>query len=442
MSTRTAVIGNEAAVGYQRALNGVALLLALIAILVFAQFIARRAIDVPFHDDILDVLGFLINFEDATSLAERIGLLLGRYNDHRTGAARILYLGMHHTLGEIDFRRLALIANISLPLLALLIARAARPGWRVLAFGLTTLLLCNPRGRDFLLWPMSELAFHGVILYALAALLALGIRGWTGVAFAALFSALATQSLASGQIAWLAVLVLLALQWRRSGSGGIRLLGWAGLSMLGIGLFHWGFENPNPPAQVVDFLLGRPLHQLRYFLVLLGSALGFGSVYVASAAGGALLVLLLLLAPSALREERDVLPVFGAFLVISVIAVALGRAPYSGLDYALDPRYGVFSMALLATVVLLLVERFDLHRGLGAWTLLLLASAYCVSIHAFSVALADAALQHRVATYNAGRFPLYGRAQARAAGIVEESVRRGIYTPPARPLLLPLGDHH
>ena len=409
--------------------------LVLGAVLVYAFFIAVRALDVPFHDDVLDVLDFTLRFEDAASLREKLHVLLAQYNDHRTTAARVVYVLQRAIAGEIDFRTLTFVANAAIPLLALCCALAVPRGWRLLALALATLLTCHPRGREFLFWPMSGLAFHGVILWGLACLLLLQRRGVASFVLAALAAGAAMLSLSSGQLAWIAgAAALLAALWRGEAGAPARLAAWLALSGVSLALFHLGFANPNPVSKLLAFALATPLHHAHYVLVLLGSAPAFGSLAVATGAGAALLLSLALLTPAQLRRERPALVLFAWYLVLSVAALALGRAPYSQVDYALDPRYGVFSMSLVVVLLLLLVQRFGLHRGRAPYALLALALLYCVAAYAAWTERTDEVLRRRVAAYNGGSYWVFGFPLQRTNAIVAEAVRRGIYSPPPRPL--------
>lgn len=409
--------------------------LALGALAVFARFIAARALDVPFHDDVLDVLGFLLGFEDAASPGERLHALLAQYNDHRTTAARVVYLLARAVEGEIDFRTLTFVANAAIPLLALGCALALPRGWRAFAFALGCLVCCHPRGTGFLFWPMSGLAFNGVILWGLASLLLLARPGAACFALAAAMATAAMLSLASGQFAWIAGLGLLAVAWRRGEAAAVkRLAAWAVLSGVAVLLFHAGFANPNPFSRVIAFALATPLHHAHYVLVLLGSAPAFGSVAAATALGAAALLGLAALTPGELRRGRPVLVCFAWYLVLSVVALALGRAPYSQVDYALDARYGVFSMSLALVLALLAVQRLGRRRRQAALALLVLAPLYCAANYAVWSAPTDEALGRRVAVYNDGVYPVFGHPPAKTNAIVAEAIRRGIYSPPPRPL--------
>lgn len=409
--------------------------LALGAVLVYALFIAVRALDVPFHDDVLDVLDFTLRFEDAASLREKLHVLLAQYNDHRTTAARVVYVLERAIAGEIDFRTLTFVANAAIPLFALCCALAVPRGWRLLALALALLLMCNPRGTGFLFWPMSLLAFHGVVLWGLGCLLMLSRPGAASFVLAAAMATAAMLSLASGQFAWIAGLAALIVAWRHGeAAAGKRLLAWVALSCVAVLLFHVGFANPNPFSRVLSFALATPLHHAHYVLVLLGSAPAFGSVAAATALGTVALLGLAALTPGELKQGRTVLVCFAWYLVLSVAALALGRAPYSQVDYALDARYGVFSVSLLVVLLLLAMQRLGLYRPRTSVALLAFALVYCAANYAVWSAPTDEALRRRVAVYNGGAYPVFGHAGAKTDAIVAEAIRRGIYSPPPRPL--------
>lgn len=416
------------------------LAIALAALLAYACFIWQRAINTPFHDDVIDVLDFLLRFAGAGSLEERLNLLFAQYNDHRTATSRVIYLLALEWQGHLDFRTLVWIANLAIPVLAVLHAVSSPRGVRLATLVLAALVLCQPRGRDFLVWGMSVLAFHGVIVFGFAAFIALRRPTVDRFALAVLAGAAATCSLSSGQLVWLAGAAQLAWSWRRGEPGaGRRLLAWSLVSVIALLLFQAGFLNRNPPERVLGYAAATPLHHLQYFLALLGSAVSFENLRVALGAGAMLLVALPWIAARALRQGQVVQAIFLVYLLLSVVVLVLGRAPYSTLQYALDPRYSVFSVGLLTTAATIALAG-TAPGTLARSALYLLALAFCVASYRVFTPIADAALKERIAAYNGGNYWVFSYPMDKTNGIVEEAVRKGFYRPPSRPLPLLRGE--
>jgi hypothetical protein len=414
--------------------------IAIAALGAYAHFVWTRAINVPFHDDVIDVLDFLLRFESAGAAVDRLQLLFVQYNDHRTAASRIIYLVLLKAQGHLDFRSLVALANFSIPVIAVLHAASSARGVRLAALTLALLVLCQPRGRDFLVWGMSVLAFQGTVVYGLAALVALQRPSMLRFLMAGLASAAAMCSLSSGQLIWLAGCAQLAYAYRRNEpQAGRWLLAWIPVSLLALLLFHAGFLNRNPSERLLGFVLSTPLHHFQYFLVLLGSALSFENLRAGLAVGAGLMVALPWIVVRALRQGQVVQAFFIAYLSLSIAVLALGRAPYSNLQYAMDPRYSVFSVNLLvcvSVIALAATVSWDRHRAM----LFAAALSFFISSYYVFTPLADVALKGRRAAYNGGNFWVFSYPIDHTNRIVGEAVRQGFYRPPPRPLpLLPAG---
>ena len=179
--------------------------LAALVLLAFAVFIHGRALNMPYHDDILDVLKFVLAMRDAGSLGDQLGALFLQYNDHRTGASRLVYYLLYLLQGEVNFRSISFAANAAIPLLGLMYIASlkddARSSWAAFAL-LAALIMCQPRAYGLMLWAMSSFAFYYVCVYALLSMFLLH-RSGAGFLFLAILAAWACSfTLASGQVIW------------------------------------------------------------------------------------------------------------------------------------------------------------------------------------------------------------------------------------------------
>ena len=256
-------------------------------------------------------------------------------------------------------------------------------------------------------------------------------------ALALLFGCAATFSLSSGQFVWPVGAALLAGEtWRGRRESLPWLVAWLVLGALAVMLFHAGFDNPNALSKLAGFAWRTPLHHAQYFLALLGSALAFGSVNVAMIAGAGALLVLASLSTGIARPGRHSLCFFAWFLVLGTLAVALGRAPYSAVDYALSPRYSVASLNLFAALLFLQAQHNTLLRGIWRMPVAVVAAAFCLLCYNFYTPLLHGYLQARIARFNQGDFPVYGYPLPSTNAIVATAIAEGIYHPPSRPLRL------
>jgi len=399
----------------------------------YGYFLYTHALNVPYHDDIYDILRFIMQFDTAGGYGERLDLLLERHNDHRTAASRVIFLVLFGLQGVVDFSVIAFVANLALPLLALLYwlaagSRADRP----LLLLLVLLLLLHPRYYGLMLWPMSAFAFYGVCLYSFLSLYLLSDINPRRFALSIFAALAATYALSSGQLIW--VVGLLALLYRGRSLSPWYLLIWCASASFALWLFHHNFANPNPISTVLTYLWNTPLHHARYVLVLLGGGFSFGNVVLAEWLGFIQLMALAFFIQRDRREGLCVLHFFAVFLLLAAMSLALGRAPYSGLDYAMAPRYSFASVNFAIVLLLLSLQGARSLLPAGYALLLLLSSGLCVASYLSYHELLDEHLEQRIKLYNKGQYPLFGQPRRTTNQVVKESIDRGLYQPPPRPL--------
>ena len=245
-----------------RAGTGLYIAGAILALAGFMAFQMRYALNVPYHDDIIDVLQFVLSFDAAESVGQRLDLLLAQYNDHRTSASRLLFYLVYAITGEVNFRTLSLLANMAIPVFVILYMQAAPSRelrWPVLL--LAALVLCQPQAYGLLFWSMSAFAFYFVLLYSFASLVCLERGSWLALCLAIVFAVGATLSLASGQLVWAVGLFLLVWQILRHGERSWwQLLAWAGSGIVCLLLYYSGVPPRFQEVGLVDALLQTPLH--------------------------------------------------------------------------------------------------------------------------------------------------------------------------------------
>lgn len=401
----------------------------------YFRFVWLNALNIPFADDILDVLRVLLEFLRAADPAAALATLFEQHNDHRTLSSRLLYLLLYRTRGEIDFRTLTMVANLALPVLALLLLRMVqRREARWPAMVVVALLLFQLRAYGIVLWPMAAFAYFFVHAYAFASLAFLHAVTPGRLFLAMLAAALATFTMASGQLCWLLGGVSLAHQafvLRRNAPG--YLLVWLAAAAAALWLWRLGLETPNTMRGVLAHLAGSPGHHAAYFLTLLGNVFSESSVHIAAAGGGLMLLAVIGSSWSHYREADIRVELCCWLLILSAAAMMLGRAPYSELEYALSSRYSFPSTLLLASVWIMLVNRLPVVR----WRWFAGAGAVAAVFWASSWWLYAAALQphtdKRIERFDRGEYWVWGHPMKETNAIVAEAIARGLYRPPQRP---------
>jgi hypothetical protein len=419
--------------------NLVALAGILITVSLYASFLFKHALNVPLGDDITDVLQVLTGVLNSDSFAEAWKWLFDQHNDHRTLSSRLVYLLVYGLADEINFRTLNFIASAGqLGLLALLYLGITDRTRRWLILFPATLLLLNLRAYGLTLWPMATFAYVYVYLYGFASLYCLHQTGKSHFLLALLFACLATFSLASGQVVWivgLAVLIHRRILGERQ--SGVHAIAWILSAIVVLWLWRWGLETPNTIGGVLRFFIESPWHHMYYYFALLGAAATGSSALIAALFGICLLALICLSSYRQRQEFDTLFEWYGWYIALSVAAMALGRAPYSTIEYALSSRYSFPSLLMVSTCWVLVATRFQLHQPRPLAIVTLTALVYCFSSYSLYSKELQPYVEKRVKRFNHQSYWIFGRKISDTNSIVDAAVAKGIYNPPSRPLPIP-----
>ena len=324
--------------------------------------------------------------------------LFDQHNEHRILFPRLFFLVDLLVFDGNNVFNLSSIFAIQLVHAALLVWIARRGG-----LGQGVLLWCTT-GTVFALmfWAYQienfswgfQVQFVGVFAAATAAFasLALGRRGWTAIAIAIFFGAVAAYSMANGFLAPLLLTLLgwwLRLPWRQ-----VAVLAVAAALLLAF--YLRGYHSPPGHSDPVDAIrhfqvvleyalsyLGGPFSQL-----ILSSTRQAGTITVepsiplAIAIGGLGVLAFLVLLATELRRRR---PAQGAFLAVMAMGVAtalvtgLGRINFS-LEQAFAQRYGTPAMVFWCATLLCWVSRHAATSPRRAWAALLVATVTVAAI--------------------------------------------------------------
>ncbi|MEH6592216.1 MAG: hypothetical protein V7746_18275 [Halioglobus sp.] len=415
-------------------------MLVFVVIAYYLWFVFQHALNIPQGDDITDILLTIIRTEKAEDSGEFLAAFLAQLNDHRTVPSRMVYWLSYKLQGEINFRSLTFLANAGLLLLfsmLVIMTRQVKSRWWILLCA--AFLLFQIRAYHLTLWPMAAFAYFYVFVYGIASLCCL--HRVTGARFfaAVVFATLCTFNLASGQVIWLVGFASLFLQAVISKRISVYYLP-AWLFAAATVLYGWriGMETPNTITEVLRLFLQTPLHHCHYLLSLLGSAVSEKSVTMAAIAGAVMLGFLLLSTVRHFRHGDLRLELSCWFIVFSAIALALGRAPYSSLEYALVSRYSFPSVVLLTFCCVLIASRFFSDKPKLILLTAITAAVYCVSSYRIYSPPLQSKAEVRVQRFNRGNFRIFGTPIAKSNTIVAEAVAKGVYTPPDRPYPRPV----
>lgn len=347
--------------------------------------IATQGVPVPVWDqwELVPLLekfrGGVLAFDD----------LWKQHNEHRLVAPLALMVALAALSGWNIYLELAasfLFACGTLALLASLLRATFEgqvPRWLLAAFSLVVFSLSQ---HENWLWGW-QLQWFMVAFGSVLAIWAL--QRWPGqargVLVAALGALLASLSLSSGLLVWVAALALLAR------SHGPRwLLCWCGAALAVFAAFFAGFETP-PGHPSRSAFLATPLEFLRYVATYLGLPLGACDPVLAPLAGVTTVLALAVALTAAVRRDRGAFSRFlpwltlAFFALLSAAATGVGRVGF-GAQQALSSRYATLANLLLLATLVACALAWD-HPGRAtasrrSRTLVVALATLAVSAHA------------------------------------------------------------
>lgn len=320
------------------------LMLSVLAILVYVAALVRHTENWPFADDYPATLGFLVDWQEASSWRERLTLLFRPHNEHRLVFNHLIELADLKAFGQIHFGHMVAIGNLCWALALITLMRAGRKAhlsW--LEMTPAILLACALSHHDLMIWAMASLQQYGQILFCLLAVWAAsqGHFGW---------SLLAASAAAGAGGGGFAVFPALALCWATRGHW---LKAALTLLLMGVWLFLHTTQMPlgSQGTGRLLTLLTHPIEALGYTLCFMGSV---GKSTQVSILLGALL--LLCLAWLMLREDamqrQPFFTMVGVWLVTCAVLAALARL-HLGVDQARSTRYTPHAITLLTAMGML-----------------------------------------------------------------------------------------
>ncbi|AQG81589.1 hypothetical protein [Spirosoma montaniterrae] len=397
----------------------------------------QNAYNFPYEDDFNSALSFVSAFVFIeTSFAKRVDLLFSQYNEHRIVFDRLVFLADYYLFGVLNFRRLTLVGNLSIVLLAVLFLKTAfrRHPWpkRLFFFIPVAYSLFLFQYWELTTWSMAALQNLYVIAFAFSSLYCLVRPGQTWFILACSMAVLATFTSGNGMFCFAAGIPLLLLlkQYRK-------VTIWTALGAMVIILYFQQYYRPPYHPNIADSLLNHPGRAIQYFFSLIGAffpnrptiSLLFGIASVLITAGAVAYLFYT-------RRLLNYLPLVGLllFLYLTSLSLTAGRSGF-GVQQAFSTRYGIITVMLFVGQVVLVIEAIT-HRLLqtsvtvayGLFAMLLFVSGTNVhhrrNIEARAAQLRQTAAQYR-ANPNSVQLPWGDPVQAKA--IFDDAIKRGIY---------------
>ena len=83
-------------------------------IVVYASLIFPLSLNIPYRDDFQDILIFVVEFSQSTTLVDAMSAFLHQHADHLTYSSRIFFYLTFLLQGEVDFRTLVVASHLGL----------------------------------------------------------------------------------------------------------------------------------------------------------------------------------------------------------------------------------------------------------------------------------------------------------------------------------------
>lgn len=331
----------------------------IVAVLATIWTYAQHIVNIPEEDDIYCSLQFLINFEDATSFQERLGVLFRSRSAHIIVFSNIANLLDRNLFGSVDFRHLMWVGFIFLPLLTVLLQMQLRGPHKGLHAVALALLCINSLSCVSATMAITSVEYYPVLALTAVALLLLSQPGYLRLACAALMISIATFSLGSGMLGFIAGAVVLAIRKDKQA-----LLLWSIFCAVVVSIFFHLFES----HKVTRLMSGFALHLnvlCIYYLTFLGSMTQVVPVYgkqLAPWLGFIFLLSCVFLIYKKYYLRNPFVAGMVVFILLTAATVTIGR---SGKDAtmggALVARYAMHSCLLAALFYIAFVDLLAAH---------------------------------------------------------------------------------
>ncbi len=240
--------------------------LVLLPIALFYATAVLYSLDIPWYDDIENIPYFLLNWLNADTLSGKLSALFRPNNEHRVVGARLVVLVQKTLMGELNFRVLAFIGNLSvLGIFGLLVRNFRKTETRILWLLPAALLIFNLQFYVMTFMTIMTLQYQLVIFLSFLAFhfLAKDSKAYFWLAIGVAW--LDTFSMGNGMMVWPSGVVLLFFQGRWKDLGIWTLLG-AGA----IFFYFYGYDFVQGNDKGFAYILANPVRVLAGLLAMVG----------------------------------------------------------------------------------------------------------------------------------------------------------------------------
>lgn len=308
----------------------------------------RFSVNLPWNDDAIFMYYAYRRLLPETTWLQFLTDTFSLHVDHLVAVPYMLVLALSKLTGQLNFKAVVLLGNLSLGASLFLLYRSfRRTGLSPWYFVPASLLLCTPVHWEDSMWPLCVLQHNLLVFWVLLSLYCLEVPGRWRFLGAVLAGVLCIFSSGNGFLVLFPGAVLLISQRR------FRELGiWVGVLVLSLAPYVVGYR-PSEATRVGDSL-SNPARFVQYIMVFLGGNLSVNFMTRPFLLGLLLVAIWLYTTVISIRINRFSLAWSGLlFLMMTAAIAALSR---SWIGIAVVGRYQIYASYALTLSYLLLPE--------------------------------------------------------------------------------------
>ena len=355
-----------------------AILLILIAIIIYFVIIINASINFPVLDDYPSILSFLINYDNTSSLLGKCNAIYTQHNEHRIVFGKILTLCYYKILGELNFIHLIFLGNIPLVGIVYILFKSLKIDSfpkKLVVFVPLTIFLFNYAYYEVSCWAMASIQNIWVLFFAFLSLYLLNNENKKSILWACIFASIATFTSGNGILVFITGILFLILRKEKKSY----VLLWLTFFLINAFVYFIGLSKVGHHPSFIKSFIAHPLDLLLYPMNFIGSLFLGGVSGVGIVIGFGVIACCLLIWLKKIYAQNYVLFSFLIFMLLTVVAVTVSRFGF-GIIQSSSSRYMINSTLIFIIVALLFTQyyqsKLNHYHWFGAFILVVIFNIY------------------------------------------------------------------
>ena len=411
-------------------------LFVIVPLFIYYWFVNRFVLNIPSADEYVFALKWFLEYYDS-HFTDIFHFLFKQAGEYRIFSYCATVLSSFLVFGEINFRYMTLLSNLSIiGLLYVLFKLARLDKNQIIYFAPVSLFILIPQ---YMIsnWTLVVMGFIFQHLLVIASLYLLNKQGIKSMFFAILLAFVATFSFGNGMFVYLCGFIILFINPQKNWKD--RLI-WLSSMIVNILLFFSGYEAAESSDFISEFL-GNPMEFMQFFVVFFGNVISpvfKRDIIILTISGMAVLLYfcyLLFFKWKSLKKYPVTIAVL-FFILISAAAVTLSRISWGIIIGATVHRYLIVVFLFLAVLYIASIQVF---KSFGKKSLMFVMIGSLV-LYGFRINENWHLLNYIKNKLSTGLISYYNNEdpialnyfdKEKAVKILELAVERGIYNPPS-----------